>query len=65
MIENRYDPQIEAYLSNLNISREEFTSQERMVLQKIVNELEKSGKSKTLESLYYKDYEEIPVSMEH
>lgn len=64
MIENQYDPQIEAYLSNLNVSREEFTSQERMVLQKIVNELEKSGKSKTLESLYYKDYEEIPVSME-
>lgn len=57
------DPQIEQFLNGLNISKEEFTSQEKLVLRKILSEIDRTGKSNLLESLYMEDYDEKPVSM--
>lgn len=51
------------YLNNLNIRKDEFTSQEKVVLGKILSEYERTGKSKLLDSLYLEDYEEKPVSI--
>lgn len=55
---------ISQILSNLNITKEEFTTQDKIVVCQILNEIEKSGKSKMLESLYMEDYDEIPVSID-
>ncbi len=58
-----FDAQIEEYLQGLNINRNEFSTQEKLVLNKIINQIEKSGSSSLLRSLYEQDYDEIPVSM--
>lgn len=54
--------QLQKYLKESNITEEEFTSQERLVLNKIVSDFQKTGQSKLLDSLYMEDYEEIPIS---
>lgn len=55
-------------LSNiLNISREQFdklNSSEKQVVLQILQEMQTEGRSETLESLWYADYDEIPVSVE-
>lgn len=56
--------QLQKYLTDSGISEQEFTSQERIVLNKILSELERTGSSKLLQSLYDIDYEEIPVSFD-
>ena len=60
----QFNEEIERYLNGLNINREEFTSQEKFVLKKIMQEFERTGKSNLLNSLYMQDYDEIPVSIE-
>lgn len=55
-------------LSNIsNMSKEQFakldTSEKQLVL-KILSELKTTGKSETLEELWYQDYTEIPVSID-
>ena len=54
--------ELKQYMNNINIKPEEFTSQEKLVLNKIIAEIEKSGHSKLLTDLYHEDYDEIPVS---
>ena len=55
--------ELNSYLKQLNIPVGEFTSQEKLVLNKILNQLEKSGKSSILDSLWLEDYEEKPVNI--
>lgn len=56
--------EVNRYLQNAKINPEEFNSQERLVLNKILSELEKTGDSNMLKSLWMEDYEEIPVSID-
>lgn len=60
----QFNEEIERYLNGLNINRDEFTSQEKFVLKKIMQEFERTGKSNILNSLYMQDYDEIPVPIE-
>lgn len=55
--------ELEFYLQQLNIPLDEFTSQEKFVLNKIISQLERTGKSSVLDSLWLEDYEEKPVDM--
>lgn len=51
----------------LNISREQFdklNTAEKQVVLEILQEMQETGRSETLESLWYEDYTEIPVSVE-
>lgn len=59
-----FNEEIERYLNGLNINKEEFTSQEKFILKKIMQEFERTGKSNLLNSLYMEDYDEIPVPIE-
>ena len=61
-MDNSLPPQLQKYLDESNLNETEFTSQERIVLNKIISEIEKTGTSKLLDSLYMEDYEEIPIS---
>ena len=63
-MENPYNEELNRYLTGLNINKEEFTSQEKLVMQKILSQIERSGKSSLLDSLYAEDYDEKPVSIE-
>ena len=63
-MENPYNEELNRYLTGLNINKEEFTSQEKLVIQKILSQIERSGKSSLLDSLYAEDYDEKPVSIE-
>lgn len=55
-------------LSNIsNISKEQFAkldASEKQLVLKILSELKSTGKSNTLEELWYQDYTEIPVSID-
>ena len=55
-------------LSNiLSITKEQFvtlSTQEQQMVMDILKEMKKYGRSETLESLWYQDYEEIPVSIQ-
>ena len=59
-----FDKELESYLAQLNIDRDDFTSQEKSVMSKIVSELERTGKSNLLDSLWAEDYDEKPVSVQ-
>lgn len=53
--------------SVLNISKDDFvklSKKERELVMKILSEIQVSGVSETLNSLWYEDYTEIPVSVE-
>lgn len=39
-------------------------SEERIIVQQILNQVSKKGNSEQLTDLYYEDYEEIPVDLE-
>lgn len=60
-------PNFEDLLGNNDISMEELESlseEERKVLLDMVNELTTYGASNTLKSLWYEDYEEVPVDID-
>lgn len=59
----QYEEELERYLSGLNINRDEFTSQEKLILSKIISQIDRTGKSSLLDSLYKEDYDEKPVSI--
>lgn len=52
------------YLQNSRIDPEEFSSQEKIVINKILSELERTGDSNMLKSLWMEDYDEVPVSID-
>ena len=55
---------VQKYIIDSGIDVNEFTSQEKLVLNKIISEINRTGKSNLLESLYLEDYEEIPISFD-
>lgn len=60
-------PELENLVLNTDISEEELnslTDQEREILLNMVNELTTYGASNTLKSLWYEDYDEIPVDID-
>lgn len=63
-METPYNEELEQYLSGLNINKDEFTSQEKLVIRKIISQIERTGRSNLLDSLYMEDYDEKPVSVE-
>lgn len=44
--------------------QEALTPEEQEAILSILNEYAETGSSRTLESIYYEDYDEIPVDME-